>query len=144
MKEVDQLAMLEGILEANAKDIEDKKLQFSKLQEEIEGVNEELSNRIALMANLAENPEGMKLDEKTIFDYVKEENRLYGKWINKDCKKRALEECVLQLKKAYQERSISIQELLDQSRTLYFKQFKCIYTMIRIQDYLATQTKLPH
>lgn len=136
MNEVDQLEKYEDILEVNAKDIEEKKLQFSKLQEEIRKVNTELPERTIFMVNIAENPEGMKLDENTIFDYVNEENRLYGKWVNKDCKKRAIEECIIQLRKAYQEKNITIQELLDQCRPLYSKQFKCIHSMIRIQHYL--------
>jgi len=144
VEKVDQLSVLEEILEDNAKIIEEKKLQFSKLQEEIRKVNNELPERIVFMENLAENSKGIKLDQETVFDYMTEQNKLYEKWVSKDCKKRALEECVLQLKKAYQEKSITIQELLNQSRSLYFKQFKCIYTMTRLQSHLVIQTKLPH
>eukprot|EP00826_Nyctotherus_ovalis_P061433 TRINITY_DN8742_c0_g1_i1.p1 TRINITY_DN8742_c0_g1~~TRINITY_DN8742_c0_g1_i1.p1 ORF type:complete len:146 (+),score=77.68 TRINITY_DN8742_c0_g1_i1:1074-1511(+) len=144
MEEVDQLEKLEDVLEVNAKDIEEKKIYFSKLQEEIRKVNSELPERTVFMANIAANADGIKLDEKTVFDYIKEDNKLYGKWVNKECKKRALEECVMQLKKAYQEKSIGIQELLELSRPLYFKQFKCIHTIARIQRLLCPNNNMEY
>ena len=125
LAEVDEI---EKVIDINAQELQTKRAQFAKKTEEILKSNENLKTMNAVMLNLADNAAKCDLKEENIFEFVKPANIYHEKWIEKECKKLAIEECVMQLKKAYEDKIITLDTLLKHTRKLYSKQFKCIYT----------------
>jgi len=113
--------------------LNEKISSLKELKGEIKQANEELPVIKSLVLNVAKDTANFKLDEENITKFVKEEHPLYGKWLKNYVKRSALNECIVQLKKAFENKNITLQELLEQTRKIHCKQFICIYVMKAIE-----------
>ena len=137
MENVRALEDNENVIDVHTSEIEEKKKEFIKLEEDIKQVNNELSERTALISSISETSDQIKLTQETIFNYVKEDNPLYDELVKNECKKNAIEDCIKQLKKAFEEKTISLSDLLAQISQLSSKQFKCIYKLDIMEKHLT-------
>ncbi len=136
MKTVDEVDRLDTVVEINAKDLEDKKTTFARKKEEVAKANDELAKITAVMQSMESDAGKNELKEDTIFEFVQASNPLHAKWIRKQAKKNAVEECIMQLKKSYEDKVITLQELLKYTRQLSGKQFMCIYIMAVVERHI--------
>lgn len=124
LKEIDKY---ESVIEVNEKELEDKKQIFKKtIQNMIESKEDLLkkNDEIKYITTLATQVE---LNENTIFKLIKGQNSIHEKWIGLESKKAAIEGCIIQIKKSFEDGVIILEAFLETMRKLYAKIFKVIF-----------------
>ena len=133
MKSIKEIDDLDAIIETNAKDLEEKKKVFNQKKEGIAKASEELSNSNVLILSMIDTVSKGEIKEETVLDFVQGSDPLHDKWVKKESKKSAYEECIMQLKKTFEDKLIPLHVLLENTRKLSEKQFMCIYMMSVIE-----------
>lgn len=131
MKEVKQtleeVDKFEGVIEVNEKDVEEKKKIFKNTSELVTKSKENYDKMNEGIKNFAEETNQVELSEQTLFKFVKGKTNLHDKWIKLECKRDAIEECVIHIKKSYEDKSIPLDIFLESTRKLYAKSFMTLY-----------------
>lgn len=107
----------EGLLKEKKEELEKKKIAINSSIGDLQKITNQLKKMGATKEITPDN----------VLTFIKGANDLHERALSLDQKKLALEECVMQLKKGYEEKAISLQELLECSRKMFDKQFKCLY-----------------
>ena len=97
-----------------------------KSKEELVKINE-------MADGIIKSGEKKELNEENIFKFVKGNNVYQDRWIELDCKIAAITECMQQMKKSYEDKAITLQQLLDITNNLSRKEFICIYKKVIVE-----------
>lgn len=121
-----QIAKNEMFLEASQKKLGEKTTETIKKTQET----------YSLITKLREDltkSEKLVINEGNILNFMKPAGELEERWLRSESKLQGLEFSIQQAKRAYEEKSIKIEEFLDLMRRLTSKKFLCLYKKQRLE-----------
>ncbi len=124
-KMIDETEKAHEIVRVNASEIEERKKGLNRKISDMSAVSVKLKSMSEILEKLQES--GTEIREDNVLEFVKPANLFQEKWIHSESKKAAIEEALMQVRKAYEDKVIPLKEFLDVTRKLSSSQFLCIY-----------------
>lgn len=118
---------LDTVIQVNEKTIEEKGKELIEKKNLILKTKEDLDKDYEKMKKIIDYESRFTLNEETVFDLVKGYDPLHDKWIKLESKRAAMEACILQIKKSYEDKAIALEVFLEITRKLFGKIFKTIF-----------------
>ncbi len=145
MKELKQtvanLQKAEAAINQDESDLETKKLRLVEKRQELEKTTEDSRKLQVKIQTEIEKSESIDIHEDNVLEFVKPSTGLHEVWLKKEAKKKSIDECMLELKKMYEDRNITLPMLLDSVRRLSFKEFMCIYKKAKAEGLAKKQDR---
>ena len=130
---LEEIEKAHEVIRVNAMDLSDRKKSLSKKVDDMSKVSKQLDSMSAIMEVMQQNG-GVEIQETNVLAFIKPASLLQEKWIDIESKRAALEECLMQLKKAYEDKVVSLLEFLDSTRKLSATAFLCMYKKVHIEQ----------
>jgi hypothetical protein len=128
--QLDEIEKHAPVMQVNEKVLAEKKQQIEAKKQAIANSIVDLQKMTVQLKKIGAVKE---ITPENALQFVKGASDLHEKSLELDQKKLALEESVMQLKKAYEEKVITLQELLEWSRKMFDKEFMCIYKKKKVE-----------
>ena len=142
---IDELETHVAIMAANEREIEEKKKLFLEKKETISKTSESLVQQSTILQATIEKTDKLEIRPDNIFSFINAGNSFQEKWIEQEAKRASIDECIVLLKKAFEDntKTINVSTLIEKTRKLSSKQFKCIYKKLRIERKFKEQNLNP-
>ena len=138
-----ELGRTEAALQASDAKVEQTKKEYITKQEQIATFKAKMQQALEGAYYQQFVVESPGIDETNFENFVQPKSVYHKTWLRLKSKKDALEDCFMQTKRAFEDKLISLAELIEAIRKIATKQFLCIYKLQALQQkFLILQTHL--